>query len=147
MRELLVLRRPPGSVNITPPEAKIETLSYAGAVQLLQKRASKSSWIDEYESLINAGNLSAFYATLNDGSEGWLVYQNTVFQLGRLVIQTEVGNQLDVATALLHRLHTEHPVQDTKTENLPVNDPHWPAFKQLGYLVTFRRIELVLPLS
>ena len=147
VRELLVLRRPPVSVKITPPEARIETLSYTDAVRLLEKRASKPSWIDEYESLLNAGNLSAFYATLADGSEGWLVYQNTVFQLSRLVIQTEVGCQLDVGRALLHRLHTDHPVQDTKTENLPVNDPHWPAFKEIGYLVTFRRVEMILPLK
>jgi ribosomal protein S18 acetylase RimI-like enzyme len=147
VRELLVLRRPPGSLNIKPPEAKIETLSYADAVQLLKERNSKPSWIDEYESLLNAGNLSAFYATLADGSQGWLVYQNTVFQLSRLVIQTEVGNQLNVGRTLLYHLHTEHPVQDTKVENLPTNDPHEPAFKELGYLVTFRRIEMILPLS
>ncbi|MBN1221161.1 MAG: GNAT family N-acetyltransferase [Anaerolineae bacterium] len=146
-RELLVLRRPPASVKITPPEAKVETLSYTDAVQLLRQRSSKPSWIDEYESLINAGNLSAFYATLTDGSEGWLVYQNTVFQLGRLVLQTEIGSQIDVASALLCHLHAQHPVQDTKTENLPANDPHWPAFKRLDYLMTFRRVEMVLSLS
>jgi GNAT superfamily N-acetyltransferase len=144
VRDLLVLRRPPGSLKIKPPEAKIKMLSYTDAVQLLERRNSKSSWIDEYESLLNAGNLSAFHATLADGSQGWLVYQNTVFQLSRLVIQTEVGNQLAVGRTLLHHLHTEHPVQDTKTENLPTNDPHWPAFKELGYLVTFRRIEMML---
>jgi ribosomal protein S18 acetylase RimI-like enzyme len=147
VRELYVLRRPPSSLNIKPPEAEIKMLSYREAVQLLKRRTSKPSWIDEYESLLNAGNLSAFHATLADGSQGWLVYQNTVFQLSRLVIQTEVGNQLNVGKTLLYHLHTEHPVQDTKTENLPVKDPHWPAFKELGYLVTFRRIELVLPLK
>jgi ribosomal protein S18 acetylase RimI-like enzyme len=147
VRELLVLRRPPGPVNTQPPEAKIETLSYSDAVKLLKKRYSKPSWLDEYESMLNAGNLSGFYATLADGSQGWLVYQNTVFQLSRLVIQTEVGSQLSVGRALLHRLHTEHPVQDTKTENLPANDPHWSAFKELGYLMTFRRIEMILPLK
>ena len=147
VRELLVLRRPPGDVKINPPEAKIDMLSYSDAIELLKKRSSKPSWLDEYESLLNAGNLSAFYARLNDGSEGWLVYQNTVFQLGRLVIQTEVGNQFDVGRALLHHLHMEHPVQDTKTENLPANDPHWPAFEELGYMVSFRRIEMILPLK
>jgi ribosomal protein S18 acetylase RimI-like enzyme len=147
IRELLVLRRPPGSLKITPPDAKVEMLSYIDAVQLLKRRISKPSWIDEYESLLNAGNLSAFQATLADGSQGWLVYQNTVFQLTRLVIQTEVGNQLDVGKTLLYHLHTEHPVQDTKTENLPTNDPHWPAFKESGYLVTFRRVEMMLSLE
>jgi ribosomal protein S18 acetylase RimI-like enzyme len=147
VRELLVLRRPPGSLKIKPPDAEVEMLSYTDAVQLLKRRISKPSWIDEYESLLNAGNLSAFQATLADGSQGWLVYQNTVFQLTRLVIQTEVGNQLDVGKTLLYHLHTEHPVQDTKTENLPTNDPHWPAFKESGYLVTFRRVEMMLSLE
>lgn len=148
IRELLVLRRPPSDIkNFDPPAATIETLSYTDAVDLLKQRASKPSWIDEYDSMINAGNLSAFHATLNDGSEGWLVYQNTVFQLGRLVIQTDAGSQVNVGRALLHHLHCQHPVQDTKTENLPANDPHWPTFKELGYMVSFRRIELILPLK
>jgi ribosomal protein S18 acetylase RimI-like enzyme len=146
VRELLVLRRPPAAVKVTPPPAKIETLSYAEAVNLLQKRYSKPSWLDEYESMINAGKLSGFYATLADGSHGWLVYQNTIFQLGRLVIQTEIGDQLNVGRALLCHLHTQHPVQDTKTENIPANDPHWPVFKELDYMISFRRLEMVLPL-
>lgn len=146
-RELLVLRRPPGEPKLEPPPAKITRLGYTEALHLLQNRATTPSWIDEYESLINAGNLAAFYAVLADGSKGWLVYQNTVFQLGRLVIQTDEGHPLQVGRALLYHLHNVHPAQDTKTENLPKNDPHWPAFKEIGYLEVFDRIELVLPLK
>ena len=146
-RELLVLRRPPGPPAIQVPSAEIKSLGYAEAIKLLKTRASTPSWIDEPESLVNAGNLAAFYTTLSDGSVGWLVYQNTVFQLGRLVLQTEVGDPVEVGRVLLHHLHTTHPVQDTKTENLPATDPHWPAFKALGYLVMFRRMEMVLPLT
>jgi ribosomal protein S18 acetylase RimI-like enzyme len=146
-RKLLVLRRPPGPPQIEPPPAKIQTLGYKGAVELLAQRASKPSWIDEKESLLNAGKLEAFYAWLDDGSEGWLVYQNTIFQLGRLVIQTEKGNPIQVARALLHHLHTQHPAQDTKTENLPLDDPHWPVFKEMGYLEMFVRNEMILPLK
>ena len=144
-RKLLVLRRPPGRPKMEAPPAKIEVLGYKDAVALLEQRASTPSWIDEKESLINAGKLEAFYAKLDDGSEGWLVYQNTVFQLGRLVIQTEKGQPHQVARALLHHLHTEHPAQDTKTENLPLNDPHWPVFKEMGYIEMFRRNEMILP--
>jgi len=146
-RELLVLRRPPGEPKLEVPPAEIKTLGYPASVQLLETRSSTPSWIDEEESLLNAGNLSAFYATLADGSVGWLVYQNTVFQLGRLIIQTETGDPLNVARVLLNQLHCTHPVQDTKTENLPVDDPHWPAFKEFGYLEMFRRIEMVLSLT
>ncbi|MEW5957817.1 MAG: GNAT family N-acetyltransferase [Chloroflexota bacterium] len=143
-RELLVLRRPPGPPKIETPPAEVKQLGYIDAVQLLDARRTVASWIDEKESLLNAGNLSALQVTLADGSHGWLVYQNTVFQLGRLVIQTEAGNPLAVSRSLLYHLHLIHPAQDTKTENLPADDPHWPAFKEMGYLVTFRRLEMIL---
>lgn len=146
-RKLLVLRRPPIPPKIDPPKSTIKMLGYEGAVKLLEQRTSKPSWLDEKESLINAGKLEAFCVTLEDGSKGWLVYQNTIFQLGRLVIQTEKGDPLPVARALLHRLHTEHSAQDTKTENLPVDDPHLPAFKEIGYLTEFVRNEMLLPLK
>jgi hypothetical protein len=146
-RQLLVLRRPPGRPKVEAPGAEIKTMGYTEAVQLLDKRISNPSWLDEKESLINAGNLEAFYAILADGSEGWLVYQNTVFQLGRLVIQTEKGNPKNVGRALLHHLHSQHAAQDTKTENLPVDDPHWPIFKEMGYLGMFVRNEMILSLK
>lgn len=146
-RELLVLRRPPGPPQAEAPPAEVLVLGYPQAVDLLNNRRSISSWLDEKESLVNAGNLAALHATLPDGSHGWLVYQNTVFQLGRLVLQTEAGDPLVVGRVLLNHLHTLHAVQDTKTENLPADDPHWPVFKEFGYLVMFRRTEMVLPLT
>lgn len=146
-RELLVLRRPPNPPQIEVPQGEVAVLGYEKAVEFLKRRSSKPSWLDEYESMINAGNLGAIQVWLPDGSQGWLVYQNTVFQLARLVIQTEQGDALQVARTLLYHLHTKHPIQDTKTENLPLDDPHWPAFKEMGYLEMFRRIEMVLPLT
>lgn len=143
-RELLVLRRPPGPPQIDGPVANVEFLGYDDAKKLLARRKSVPSWVDETESLLNAGNLAAVRANLPDGSHGWLVYQNTVFQLGRLVIQTEAGNPEAVARVLLHHLHKRHSAQDTKTENLPLDDPHWPAFQKMGYLEMFHRIEMVL---
>lgn len=146
-RELLVLRRPPGTPQIETPPAAAEHLGYAAAKQLLDQRTSQPSWIDEKESLLNAGNLAAIKVTLSNGGNGWLVYQNTVFQLGRIVIQTEAGNPLEVGRALLYHLHHQHPAQDTKTENLPLKDPHWPVFKEFGYLEMFHRIEMVKSLK
>ncbi len=147
-RELLVLRRPPNPLEGNrPAPAEVTTLGYTDALELLLRRRGQPSWLDENESLINAGNLCGLYASLPDGSRGWLVYQNTVFQLGRLVLETEAGHPEVVAQVLLYELHTRHPAQDTKTENLPAKDPHWPVFKQLGYLEVFSRIEMVLSLK
>ncbi len=145
-RDLLVLRRPPYDLE-SNPEVGLITLDEAAARQLLKARRSVPSWLDEYESLVNAGGLGAYQATLPDGSHGWLVYQETPFQLGRLVLQTEVGDPGDVGQALLRELHARHPYLDTKLENIPVDDPHWPAFKALDYMISFRRNEMVLPLK
>lgn len=146
-RELLVLRRPPGPPQIVPPYASVEFLGYAEARELLNRRTASASWVDERESLLNAGNLAALRVSLPDGSRGWLVYQNTIFQLGRLVLQTEAGDPLQVGRALLFHLHDHHSAQDTKTENLPLLDPHWPVFKEMGYLEMFRRTEMILPFN
>ncbi len=146
-RELLVLRRPPGPPRLEIPPARVEFLGYTAARDLLAQRTSIPSWIDETESLLNVGNLAAIKVSLADGAHGWLVYQNTIFQLGRIVVQTDAGDPLQVGRALLYHLHQQHQAQDTKTENLPLDDPHWPVFKEMGYLVMFHRIEMVLKLT
>lgn len=51
------------------------------------------------------------------------------------------------AQPLLHHVHKTYPNQDTKIENVPEKDRHWPAFRQMGYLEVFRRIEMVLELA
>ena len=146
-RELLVVRRPPGSPAIDVRPYTLRMLNYRLAVELLHQRQSLPSWLDEADSLINAGRLTALRVELETGDRGWLVYQETVFQLGRLVLQTEAGDPHQVGLALVHALHTRHPAIDTKSENLPVDDPHWPAMQELGYLESFRRIEMRLDLS
>ncbi len=147
VRELLVIRRPPGPPQVDVGPYAVQLLGYQKAIDLLHQRRSVPSWLDETPSLINAGNLSALRVELSSGGWGWLVYQNTVFQLGRLVIQTEAGDPYDVARALVHALHSYHPTQDTKSENLPVDDPHWPALQSMNYLEAFRRIEMRLTIT
>ncbi len=146
IRELLVLRRPPGPPAGEADPYTAQRLDHDQAIDLLRRRQSTPSWLDETPSLENAGNLAALYVALKTGGRGWLVYQNTVFQLGRLVLQTEGGDPRQVALALIHALHTSHPAQDTKTENLPLTDPHWSALQAMGYLESFRRIEMRLDL-
>jgi ribosomal protein S18 acetylase RimI-like enzyme len=145
-RELMVIRRPPGPLPDHVPPYTQTTLTYEQAIELLQRRTTVPSWLDETPSLVNAGNLSALRVQLDNGGAGWLVYQSTIFQLARLVLQTEHGTPPQVALALLHALHSNHPALDTKSENLPVGNPHWPALQQFGYIESFRRIEMRLDL-
>jgi ribosomal protein S18 acetylase RimI-like enzyme len=145
-RELLVIRRPPGPPAIAVEDYDVQVLGHYEAVELLHQRRSLPSWLDETSSLKNAGSLAALCVELETGGRGWLVYQDTLFQLSRLVLQTENGGHDKVTRALLHALHTRHPAQDTKSENLPLKDPHWPAMQDMGYLESFRRIEMRLDL-
>ena len=146
-RQLLILRRPPGPPKMDDIGTYNVTLFGADtAVKLLHQRRGVPTWLDETPSLINAGNLAALKVELVNGGRGWLVYQNTVFQLGRLVLQTEAGDPREVARTLAHALHREYPIKDTKTENVPLNDPHLPCLMDMGYLESFRRIGLRLDL-
>lgn len=144
IRELLILRRPPGAPVQTVKDYTVTLFGEEQALDLLKRRRSTSSWLDEYASLKNAGNLLALTVTLEEGGSGWLVYQSTSFQLGRLVPQVEEGDPYEVARALAHALHANHPAQDTKTENVPVDAPHLQGFLDMGYLEAFGRIEMHL---
>jgi ribosomal protein S18 acetylase RimI-like enzyme len=147
VRELLVVRRPPGPPAISMGSYSCEALDGSQAVELLHLRRDVPSWLNETASLVNGGNLAALRVELTDGSRGWLVYQMTFFQLNHLIIQTEAGEPHRVAMALLQALHTRHPTLDTKTENLPADSPYWPAMQEMGYLESFRRIEMRLDLK
>lgn len=145
-RELLILRRPPGPPDQVVPAYSVVLNGETRALELLRSRTSVPSWLDDYPSLEHAGDLHALAVELADGSRGWLVYQSTIFQLGRLVPQTVRGDPEMVARVLCHALHAHHPVQDTKTENMPADDPHLPGFLAIGYFESFRRIEMRLDL-
>ena len=146
-RELMIIRRPPGLPPDNVPPYTVQNLDSQQAVKLLHQRRSIPSWLDETPSLINAGGLAGLRIELETGGRGWLVYQHTIFQLGRMVLQSEAGGLHQVTLALAHALHTLHPTLDTKSENLPAQNAHWPALREMGYLESFRRIEMHLDLS
>ncbi|MBN1248033.1 MAG: GNAT family N-acetyltransferase [Anaerolineae bacterium] len=146
-RELLILRRPPGAPRESAPPYKVSHGDHDAALALLEKRRSVPSWLDDLPTMQRTANLNCLEVTLSDGSSGWLTYQSEVFQLGRLVVQAEDGEPAQVARALAHALHTQHPIQDTKTENFPAADPHLPGLIAMRYLESFRRIEMRLALG
>lgn len=149
VRQLLILRRPPGAPDeeIDVPPYEVEFFGTEQAIAFLRRRNSVPSWLDETPSLINAGNLEALRVRIDNGAHGWLVFQNTTFQLARLVPQTEAGDPRLVARVLAHALHSRYDIKDTKTENVPLKDPHLPGLKDVGYIESFRRIEMKLDLT
>jgi ribosomal protein S18 acetylase RimI-like enzyme len=141
-RELLILRRPPGPPQTDIPIYEVTPGDEERALALLEARRSVPSWLDEYDSLRNAGSLASLEVQLEDGSRGWLVYQSTIFQLGRLVLQTESGDPGQVARVLAYALHAAHPEKDTKTENVSAADDHLSGLLAMRYLESFCRIEM-----
>jgi ribosomal protein S18 acetylase RimI-like enzyme len=145
-RELLVIRRPPGIPQMPPPlpNAKIVNLDEAGIAACLEKRPAGASWVEETASLVNAGCLQGYQLELPTGESGWLVFHSKLFQIAHIVFDATSDASSDIILTLLHHLHTVNPSKDTKTENVPVDHLAWALYQQMGYVESFRRIEMIL---
>jgi hypothetical protein len=140
--ELLVMRHSPLIPPIAPIVADAQRMDRTESLVLVGHDRGTQPWTNQSESLINAHEVSGLSITLMDGSRGWLVYQREKFLLTRFAIKTEVGDPATVAYALLTHLHSQYPRLDTHIENIQVNDPHLLAYYQMGYVESFRRIEM-----
>jgi hypothetical protein len=140
--ELLILRRAPLIPPPDPVVADTQRLERFDALRLLGRDRGVHPWTNQSESLVNAQDVSGLYLTLSDNSRGWLVYQRKKFTLTRFAFKTEVGNPTLMAYAFLSHLHNQYPRLDTQIENIRVDDPHLPAFYEMGYVESFRRIEM-----
>jgi ribosomal protein S18 acetylase RimI-like enzyme len=145
-RELLVIRRPPGKLAIENPlpQAGVRPLTPDEVQGCLAQRSPGASWIDETPSLIHAGSLKGLRVEMPSGAAGWVVYQQTALQIGYIVLHTPWPARDNLTRALLYHLHSLHPLQDTKVENIPALDLRWPVYQELGYVEAFRRIEMFL---
>lgn len=140
--ELLVLRRSPVLPPPDPVVADAQRLDRTEALDLVAQNRGTQPWTNQSESLSNASEVSGLRLTLVDGSEGWLVYQRQKFLLTRFAFKTQSGNPVDMARAFLSHLHYQYPRLDTQVENIQVSDPHLAAFFEMGYVESFRRIEM-----
>jgi len=140
--ELLILRRSPFTQHVDPIVADAERMDRTDSLVLVGRDRGTQPWTNQSESLFNAFEVSGLRLTLADGSRGWMVYQRQKFLLSRFAFKTEVGDPATVAYALLSHLHYQYPRLDTQVENIQINDPHLPAFYKMGYVESFRRIEM-----
>jgi ribosomal protein S18 acetylase RimI-like enzyme len=145
VRELIVIRRPPGKLKDgqMPASVLVEDLD-SDIFTLLQQREPNPSWVEETASLKNAGGIRGLRLTLPTGESGWIAFQRTPFMLTHFVLDPAAGP--DLTYALIAGVHFLFPVQDTSIENLPVDHPAWVQYQKLGYFEAFRRIEMVLAL-
>lgn len=142
-RELLVIRRPPSA---PAPHLGFDAIipvniSESDIPQALIHRVDNPSWIEETSSLLNIAPLRGIRIEGDNGEWGWAVFQRTPFQLTHFILNYSHDW---VAQALLYHIHKEYPMQDTKIENVDVNDSLWHIYQQMGYLEIFRRTEMFL---
>lgn len=140
--ELLILRRAPSKKVIEPVIADARRLERYEALDLVGDDRGTQPWTNQSESLNHAQEISGLYLTLQDGSQGWLVYQRQRFTLTHFIYKTETGDPATMAYAFLSHLHHQYPRLDTHIENIQANDPHLPGFYKMGYIESFRRIEM-----
>ncbi len=138
--ELLILRRAPET--IVKPSSKIHPMDKGDIFYCLKNRKGFQAWTNQIESLYRAKGIQGFHIYTPFGGHGWIVYQRTMFNLSRIMFETEGNNEEEIMFELLQHLHYQHPDLDTYTENIPIDDHRVPAFIQMGYFEVFRRIEM-----
>ena len=140
VRELLILRRAPK--KIPHPTCKIYPMDRGDIIFHLNQRAGVQAWTNQTETLAHLKGISGFHIYTENNGHGWMVYQRTLFNISRLMFDTEQGDPAELMRELLMHLHKQHPEMDTYTENIPADDPHLPAFEEFGYIEAFRRVEM-----
>jgi ribosomal protein S18 acetylase RimI-like enzyme len=138
--ELMILRRAPAPVGNN--NAKVYPMDKGDIYFSLKQRRGCQAWTNQTESLYHAKGIHGFHVYPSSGGHGWLVYQRTLFNLSRIMFETEGGDHEEIMMEMLKHLHREYPELDTYTENIPANDPRLPAFNKMGYFEVFRRIEM-----
>ncbi len=146
-QEFLVLRRPPAP-SLCQPQGTAEWLDREAALALLLERTDAPTWITENRSLARVESLHALTVTAPEVGSGWLVFHEQRFHglpvlLARFTLHTRAGSPLAVARLLLAHLYTRYPELDTQVENLAVTDPHLPMLIEMGFIESFRRIEMI----
>ena len=140
--ELLVLRRSPANFQMEPVIADARRLERYEALDLVSDDRGTQPWTNQSESMSHVEDVFGMHLTLADGSSGWIVYQRQKFLLSRFIYKTENCDPAKMAYAFLSHLHHQYPRLDTHIENVQANDPHLPGFYQMGYVESFRRIEM-----
>lgn len=145
--EFLVLRRAPAPA-LCEPQGGVEWLDREGALDLLHERADSATWITANPSLARVDSLHALVVATPEVGSGWLVFHEQRFRnltvlLSRFTLHTRAGSPLAVTRLLLAHLYTRYPELDTQVENIAVADPHLPMLIEMGFIESFRRIEMI----
>lgn len=144
-RELLILRRPPGSPQESPAGEQ-HWMEEDEALRFLKSHPTPQAWTNHTETYLHSGDVQGLQVEVN-GSRGWMIFRRQKFLLSHFVMYTEQGDPHTIGLELLRCLHQKYPLMDTYVENIAENDPQLQAMYDVGYIEAFRRIEMYRHLS
>lgn len=139
--EYLVMRRAPRATT-EPENGEVTCLDRDEALDTLQSYPKHLTWINAFDSMLNAQDVNGIRICSSNGDSGWLVFRSQKFFFSHLVMHTQHGDPVEVGTQLLRYLYFNNPRKDTYAENIHTSDPHLPAFKALAFFENFSRIEM-----
>jgi ribosomal protein S18 acetylase RimI-like enzyme len=167
-RDLIVARRSPTAARTITGVAtarKIHYLQHDEAIDLHCRRTEQMNWLNAVQSMRNVRrlaeaslddykrglpqempNLSGIWLEFSDGSQGWVTYLATTFQLKKICVEVIRGDLARTTAHLLEFMHRLHASQDAIVENIPT-DERWQGYHQAGYFEVFHRIEMVCELD
>lgn len=146
-RELMVLRRPPGTkieneADLPSPK-RVEAIDRLEALHRIKFDDGLPNWLIQPETFLNITTLEVRKLTFENSWEGWVFYERTLLQLKRVFVEV-ISGPLDQVTAyVLAWLHREYPMPDAVCENFEVHDSRIKGYLRVGYFESFRRIEMV----
>jgi GNAT superfamily N-acetyltransferase len=150
IRKLLVMRRPPGppAVEPLPEPANMAWLTPSDTLKQAATRPWRPAWTNQIESMAHVGDIQGLHiAEYASESSGWISFQHTALQLRYVMIGPDEGTKVAPAYTLLYHLHSKFPNLDTIVENIPTHVPHLQAFFAHGYVQSFQRVEMEMPLN
>jgi hypothetical protein len=144
--EYHVMRRAPQLVaDSSARQGRVEILDRQTALDTLCTYPTHITWINAFDSMVNAPDVKGLRLELSNAGAGWLIFRHYKYSLSHLVLHTEFGNPEIVGFQLLLNLHMFYQRHDAYAENISVDDPHLPAFFALGYFDNFHRVEMRHP--
>ena len=146
MRELLILRRPPGP-QADAPAGIANWLDASQALARLAAYPEPLPWTNAPQTYRNGGDAQGLSVDLGESGRGWLVFRRQPDQLSHAVLHTQAGDPQLVGQALLAHLYARFPELPSSFENVPAADPHLPALLRAGCREAFSRMEMRLVLG
>ncbi|MBN1964209.1 MAG: GNAT family N-acetyltransferase [Anaerolineae bacterium] len=146
---LSVLRRPPcqPSPRQSQPADRPVWLDTSQVLKALKEAGPARPWINQPESLSNAGGVQGLHLQHTDPASGWLSFIRSGSELAHVDLWAAASPDAEIAHRLLDQLHRRFPALSATAENILADAPVLTVLLAHNYHEQFSRIEMKLDLA